>query len=513
MSSLQSVEMLLMDSALKADFNVQWPANFVASTSKLLLLYEDPTASGVLTSVKTETWVQNGEITDGITSAIANASALYLQDPNSSNLFSFSGVLGQKGPYSAIATSNAQVIGTFALQDNESFSFNFNAIEEQSSKEIESFDREYAYAAQNTSFVVLDITYPEQIEVIDFFNMIGRLDSSDRLSIQWLNHSENIKATVDQKNKNIDGNDGYDSHSRVVLGHYSRIFNQATQIAVVEVIHSYTKVTDGLSTSTSEENLVEPAPGPTDIVGSSASDNLFAYSGVLFGLAGDDKIYSVGGSTLQFGGTGNDRLHGASQVDFLEGEKGNDVIFGNGGNDTIRGGDGNDSLYGSFGDEILLGGNGDDIIFGNGGNDTFRGGAGNDDLYGGNGNDVFEGGEGRDRLFSNGGNDFFVGGAGDDVFYTGNDADMIDGGLGDDEIYLVGGQDIVILRVGDGVDIINGFQLGQTTFGLSDGLQFSDLNFRQSNGFASIFAGHKELAKVSWVDSGALDHASYFSVI
>ncbi|NJN29417.1 MAG: cadherin-like domain-containing protein [Synechococcales cyanobacterium RM1_1_8] len=223
-------------------------------------------------------------------------------------------------------------------------------------------------------------------------------------------------------------------------------------------------------------SFADPTPGPGDIVGTSGNDSLAGNGGIFFGLEGDDNIYNNGGESSQYGGAGNDRLHGNRQNDWLSGGDGNDVLYGNGGNDTLLGGNGNDAIYGANGNDTINGGDGDDLIYGNGGNDVLVGGAGNDNIYGS------------------------------------GSAETFDGGSGNDTFWLNGGQDIVILRGGEGTDIVNGFQLGQTKFGLADGLQFSNLSFTQGNGFTSISAGSEQLARVNWTMENQLNSAANFSI-
>jgi hypothetical protein len=62
------------------------------------------------------------------------------------------------------------------------------------------------------------------------------------------------------------------------------------------------------------------------------------------------------------GGSGDDRLCGASGADTLSGGDGDDDIGGLGGDDVLGGGDGDDFLDGDTGNDILIGGPGQDQV-------------------------------------------------------------------------------------------------------------------------------------------------------
>ena len=94
------------------------------------------------------------------------------------------------------------------------------------------------------------------------------------------------------------------------------------------------------------------------------------------------------GASRMFGGSGNDVLSARTSDQDVEhgvalfGGSGNDRIDGASNEDTIKGGSGHDDLDGGDGDDVILGGKGADLIRGGGGEDVIRGGAGSDTLYG-----------------------------------------------------------------------------------------------------------------------------------
>jgi uncharacterized protein YjiK len=209
------------------------------------------------------------------------------------------------------------------------------------------------------------------------------------------------------------------------------------------------------------------------------------------------------------GGIGNDTGYGSSRDDrFLLGD-GNNIAYGNGGNDQFVTGAGNDMLYGGSGNDLFNAGDGDNVLFGNGGNDSFFGGAGKDTVYGGSGNDTINTGGGNDLIFGNGGNDTIFGGTGDDIIYLGSGTNLIDGGSGNDTIWLNGGKDTVTLRRSDGIDTVNGYQAGRTSFALAGGLRYSDLTFSQGNGYTQIAVGADVMARIGWAPSSLNSSANF----
>jgi hypothetical protein len=111
------------------------------------------------------------------------------------------------------------------------------------------------------------------------------------------------------------------------------------------------------------------------------------------GYAGNDTINvsTLNIPTMIWGGAGNDRIYGGNQSDYIYGDQGNDTIYGYGGNDRLTGGDGNDFIYGGAGNDWVSGDTGNDYLYGEAGNDTISGGEGRDFLSGGSGIDDLNG--------------------------------------------------------------------------------------------------------------------------
>ena len=211
-------------------------------------------------------------------------------------------------------------------------------------------------------------------------------------------------------------------------------------------------------------------------------------------LVDDFKVVSADESIL-----------GTDDSESLFGEGGDDTIFGKGGNDQLFGSEGMNTLYGGAGDDTMYGGSQADTMFGGFGNDAMFaaegenivfGGRGDDTMYGGSQADMMYGGFGNDAIFAAEGDNMVSGGAGNDTIYSGSGDDEIDGGFGNDIIWLGGGQDIVVLESGKGIDTINNFQLGQTTFDVSGNLD--ELSIVDGANGAEISQSGELLAIVSW---------------
>ncbi|MBE9213826.1 pre-peptidase C-terminal domain-containing protein [Plectonema cf. radiosum LEGE 06105] len=211
-------------------------------------------------------------------------------------------------------------------------------------------------------------------------------------------------------------------------------------------------------------------------------------------LVDDFKIVSA--SEAMLGTEDSESLFGTVGDDTIFGKGGNDQIFGSEGMNTLYGGAGDDTMYGGSQADTMYGGAGNDAIFAAEGENIVFGGAGDDTMYGGSQADTIYGGFGNDLIFAAEGDNIVFGGAGDDTIYTGSGNDKIVGGFGNDIIWLGGGQDIVVLEAGKGIDTINNFQLGQTTFDVSGNL--NELSIVDGANGAEISQFGELLAVVSW---------------
>jgi Ca2+-binding RTX toxin-like protein len=214
---------------------------------------------------------------------------------------------------------------------------------------------------------VLDTSDAKKPKVLDYFGMNGKLISSEEIGEVKLGSSRNVTITNQQKNTDIDGNNGIDFVTNAAIGSYQRQFNRNLNITIVELNTSDTKFKQ------------DP------LIGKLGSD-------VIYGTIWNDKIdgtKDADGKRTK-GEDGDRQLKGTNSADKIYGSLGDDQINGEGGDDILEGSSGNDRLDG---------GDGNDKLYGSDGNDTLSGGAGNDTLVGGVGNDVMR---------SNQGNDFFL---------------------------------------------------------------------------------------------------------
>jgi Ca2+-binding RTX toxin-like protein len=166
--------------------------------------------------------------------------------------------------------------------------------------------------------------------------------------------------------------------------------------------------------------------GGSDVLdGGAGADSLDGGFGddYFYGGGGVDSINGNLGADTLYGGDGNDRVFGSmdSGADYLGSNDVGDVMYGDagddfiyavgGGNDTAYGGTGNDTIYSHNGPQFantLYGGDGDDYFWTHGPTDLVYGGAGNDNYGGGPGSQTFDGGVGRDYFDGRDGDDRFI---------------------------------------------------------------------------------------------------------
>ena len=232
--------------------------------------------------------------------------------------------------------------------------------------------------------------------------------------------------------------------------------------------------------------------------GADEIDGSEARKTAIFGLGGDDKIYTGQEENYTDGGAGNDTIYAQGEENLIYGGYGADEITLERASDasgTIYGGDfpgeGEDYTGADSGSneikaevkgdvEVHAGNNGDNITVGYStfdqdiqeyvsyGKNTVYGGSGDDEIlakdsdevtiYAGAGADQVEGtfkgnsyieaGEGDDGIVIYGGNNYVDGGAGKDLIYSANDfqnryavsstASTIIGGTGDDDLRFSG---------------------------------------------------------------------------
>ena len=135
-------------------------------------------------------------------------------------------------------------------------------------------------------------------------------------------------------------------------------------------------------------------------------------------------------------------------------------------------------------------------------------------LKGTNGHDAFGGGNGRDYMFGKDGNDYLAGNGGNDRIFGGDGNDLLRGGAGHDLIRGGLGNDIIELAKDEGKDLVFGFNFKDDKFGLSGGLEFNQLEFKEIQGHfktkTKISAGGQAIAVVFGVDEATLMDSSLY---
>jgi Ca2+-binding RTX toxin-like protein len=266
------------------------------------------------------------------------------------------------------------------------------------------------------------------------------------------------------------------------------------------------------------DNSLDGSSGADHIVIGDFEEQVYGYAGndaikgselrgsVFFGGAGDDWLEALGytehaadylefpylGRTIKlgedklYGGAGNDRIYGESEVelaslyeaataptnlpgDWASGGSGADEVYGGAGDDVLMGGSGEDRLVGGAGMDVVLGdehfllrpeGNFWRVLHPNFGDfDPYFGGfeiglfpvvnatlnfpdmvfpqTGDPDFA------YYKNGGGADVLIGGAGEDILIGQAGDDTLYGGEDDDIVAGWEGADQIFGGSGSDLL----------------------------------------------------------------------
>ncbi|MEH2247733.1 calcium-binding protein [Nostoc sp.] len=288
--------------------------------------------SGTLSTTQVKTLVDGG-----VAAAIVQAKTVFKNDPTFSLLFSNITGIGLDGSFAGSAKSKMQVIASFKVGANRTFSFNFAADLALKAKEIENSATEYNQAKGKIGFLVLDTTNYKKPKVLDYFGIQGKLISSEKIADLKYGRSRKVLIKSRQQTIDIDGNNGKDLLIAKPIGSYHKTFQENTNITIVEMnVTNITFLGDNLI-----NNL-----GQNVIYGTIGKDNLK-------GTNNGDKIYAS---------LGNDKV---------DGKKGDDILEGGQGNDTLNGGQGNDKIYGGWGDDVLIGGEGNNLLVGGDGHDTF----------------------------------------------------------------------------------------------------------------------------------------------
>ncbi|MCC5643682.1 hypothetical protein LC607_12135 [Nostoc sp. CHAB 5824] len=284
-----------------------------------------------MTDTQVKTLVQGG-----VATAMAQAKAVFNNDPTYSLLFGDSTGIGLDGTFAGSAKSKMQVIASFKVGAKKTLSFDFSADLALTAKEIENSATEYNQAKGKVGFLVLDTKNPDKPKVLDYFGIQGKLISSETANSKSSN-SSNVTINDRLQTTDLDGDNDKDSIILKTIGRYQKTFKDNTNITIVEMSATNIAFLGDTLINNLGSNVIYGTIWKDDLEGSDSGDKIYA-------SLGDDK---------------------------LVGEEGNDILEGGQGNDTLNGGQNNDKLYGSSGNDVLIGGSGNDILVGGDGYDKF----------------------------------------------------------------------------------------------------------------------------------------------
>lgn len=305
--------------------------NYATATSDINFFNYSHNPSETLTDSQTETLM-----TGGVGFAIAEAQAIFFEDANFSFLLADSNANGD-GTYTGTSKSKTQIVANFAIEANQTFSFDFSVNLGLTAKEIENPNTEYNQANSKSTFLVLDTTNPDCPKLLDYFGTKGKLISSEQVANIWGAGSSNVAILSEDQISDIDGNNGSDEVYGNTVGSYQNTFSNDTNITIVEINNSAVKI---------------------------AGDSLIGNLGtdVIYGTIYQDRLVGTWSADKMYGSLGNDKLYGLKGDDILEGGQGEDKLFGDNGEDKLNGGWGNDQITGGRGNDILVGGKGNDTF-------------------------------------------------------------------------------------------------------------------------------------------------------
>jgi serralysin len=207
-----------------------------AEVSSLFSNYSQP-ASGTLTDAQTEALVKGG-----VATAIANAQAVFNNDPTISGLFNNNLAIGSNGSYQGSSSSKTEVIGNFSVGANQNFSFDFSAKLKLAEKDLEKSKKEYNEAHGQASFLLLDTSDFNKPKVLDYFGMSGDLISSKDIHKLKFSASKNVKLKDKNKDPHIESNNGTDLLTGDAIGTYQQTFKSNTNLTLVELDSSAVQV-------------------------------------------------------------------------------------------------------------------------------------------------------------------------------------------------------------------------------------------------------------------------------
>ncbi|MGI2901828.1 hypothetical protein [Tolypothrix sp. VBCCA 56010] len=165
----------------------------------------------------------------GTVDAKANAEATFYNTPKpSASNFAFSQGSGKGEKYFGIAKSFAQVIADFAIEANQSFSFNFTS-DLNLLTAIDNPQLENAIATGTTSFALFDI---DNHSVVDYFSVVGNLNTAANGDSLELQNTDNISFSRQSQEKIFGGNE--ELANAYFEGYYQRTFTDKINLRLIE---------------------------------------------------------------------------------------------------------------------------------------------------------------------------------------------------------------------------------------------------------------------------------------
>ncbi|MEG4353043.1 PEP-CTERM sorting domain-containing protein [Microcoleus sp. LAD1_D5] len=214
-----------------------------------------PSDTGTVTNTYAQTIANTGSVISE-----ANADAVFISNCHellAANL-SQSGVIGSGHNYSGLAQSQAAVIGDFFIDAEETFSFTFQTFLALLTS-VDNPQSERARAKGSISFLVINTVTNI---LLDSFHLAIGLDSSSGFSANAF-VSNSFKPT--QINFNFLAQENAAASLLYTSGVYSRTFNSATNLRLVEVKNNMAKT----------EAEAEAVPEPSTVLGTAIFLGLF----------------------------------------------------------------------------------------------------------------------------------------------------------------------------------------------------------------------------------------------
>ncbi|MBW4683975.1 MAG: hypothetical protein KME40_02505 [Komarekiella atlantica HA4396-MV6] len=201
-------------------------ATFALSKGELLFtnFSQSPLSTLTITDTNTKSIFQGGDV-----ATIADAQASFKVSPPEVFNSSLSLAEGVNTDYSGFAESQAGLIGSFSVEADKSFFFDFKAFLALQTS-IDAPPKENARAIGDMSWVLFDI---DNNKVLDSFNISGNLLTEGNNDFLEINNSDNIVISNQKSESSFGGKEEF--ATVLVQGYLQRSFTKTTNIALVEV--------------------------------------------------------------------------------------------------------------------------------------------------------------------------------------------------------------------------------------------------------------------------------------